>query len=128
MTTFDEIQQAAEGATKGPWAEDDGNVFSQPISNANYEARSAARRDGLPQPPRGYDGLVAKCSQELPNFDADARFITLCNPATVLAMVKALRAAEAMRSAGTYVPPEYGTGPTEEAAAFDAAMAELEKP
>jgi hypothetical protein len=88
-----EFKAKAEAATPGPWVEDDGNVFSAPISNADYEARSAARRNGNPQPPRGYDGEVAKCSQQLPNFDADATYIAAANPAVVLALVEVARAA-----------------------------------
>lgn len=51
----------------------------------------------------------------------------IANPATVLAMVEVIRAAREMRKAGTDGVWSKGKRlPTEEAAAFDAALAKLE--
>lgn len=90
------LRKLLEQATPGPWVEDDGNVFSAPISNANYELRSLARRDSKPQSPQGYDGEVAKCSQQLPNFAADAEFIAAMRNA-LPALLDLVEAAEEMR-------------------------------
>lgn len=62
-----------------PWCEDDGNLFSKPISDARMDrimARIESRttRDGE-NDGELHDGFVAKCPQDLPNFVADAYFI-----------------------------------------------------
>lgn len=126
MVALDRLEALAKVATPGPWGMDDGNVFSCPISNANYAKRSEARRKGEPQPPRDeYDGEVAKCSQELPNFDEDSTFIAACDPQTVIRLVAALRASAtylAAEETGTVLEADIAAN------ALRAALAALETP
>lgn len=78
---LNELERLEREASKAPWVEDDGNVFSQPQVDLGYAERSARRTRGLAAAPGSdsdgsWDGLVAKCEQSLPNFEADAEFIT----------------------------------------------------
>lgn len=66
-------------ATPGPWSEDDGNVFSTPLSREREDVimRIIAGEalvhpdDGLREP----IGWVASTGQDQPNFESDAAFI-----------------------------------------------------
>lgn len=94
---LDAIELRAAAATPGPWAEDDGHIFSRPLT---YERHAAIMRRmaGSPEPHPDGDrdaplGAVATCSQDFPNFEADSEFIAAARsdvPALV-AEVEALR-------------------------------------
>jgi hypothetical protein len=92
VTGLERLLELAGKASLGPWVEDDGNIFSKPQSDIEWKAR---RPDGTGSDM--WDGLVAKCEQTLPNFDADAAFIAAANPAVVKALVEALQAASVLR-------------------------------
>jgi hypothetical protein len=35
------LREVAEGATAGPWVEDDGNIFSKPLSEVRFASAAA---------------------------------------------------------------------------------------
>jgi hypothetical protein len=81
MTADDlaEIGRALAAATPGPWAEDDGNVFSRPLADERH-AIIMRRMDGedVPHPDRGRThplGWVASTEQATERSDADAHLI-----------------------------------------------------
>jgi hypothetical protein len=105
MTTkLDSIQQAAEGATPGPWEADDGLMIYADDGRGTV--------------------VVAELDGENTADEANADFIALCNPATVLAMVKAIRAGAHV---SMLLRTRQETQADEDASdAFDAALAKLE--
>lgn len=84
-------------ATPGPWVEDDGFVHSGPateavtkyidrlMSDPAYDAEQGGDQKDRPET------VVALCDQNLPNFDADARFIATFDPVVVREMVGLLK-------------------------------------
>lgn len=104
MKMLDELERLAKAATPGPWKQ---HKFIGIHSPYVYKAH-------------GSMGQIARTMRL--STDADASFIAAANPATVLALVEALQAAQAMRafckdfsSAAGYVSD------------FDAALAKLEQ-
>lgn len=95
--------ELCERASAGPWVEDDGHVHSGPLSDAaeayvmrllDDPAFAEAETDNQINRPWHE---VAHCSQEGPNFEADAQFIATARTAfpALLAEVKRLRELEA---------------------------------
>ena len=79
-------QAMCDLATEGPWVEDDGNIFSKPLSNLRHE-QIQLRLNGdknIPHPDRDRThplGFVATTTQETDNFENDAAFITVSRSA-----------------------------------------------
>jgi hypothetical protein len=73
-------QAMCDSATEGPWTEDDGNIFSKPLSRLRRE-QIQLRLNGdksIPHPDEGRTqplGFVATTTQETDNFENDAAFI-----------------------------------------------------
>lgn len=65
------IEKRARAATPGPWGDDDGHVFSEPMQAVTIEW-CATPNHGSKRPP---DASVADCSQQYKNFEADSEFI-----------------------------------------------------
>lgn len=81
MTSLDlpALEALHAKATPGPWTEDDGNLFSKPLSDFRHEqCMRIVQGEAIPHPDEGLDeplGFVAKCFQTSPNFEADAEFL-----------------------------------------------------
>jgi len=75
-----EIKELCNKATEGPWKEDDGNIFSEPLSKQRQTIimRIIKGEKDLPHPDDGLDnplGWIASTEQGQPNFENDAEFI-----------------------------------------------------
>lgn len=73
------IEERAEAATPGPWSEDDGNVFSTPLSERRHEIiMRRIHGEDIPHPDHDEPhpmGFVCTTTQETANFDNNADFI-----------------------------------------------------
>lgn len=102
MSVIKNLRKLLKRGSPLPWSEDDGNLFSQPQSDAR-EKRIMARIESRTAEPRDdddeHDGLVAKCSQDLPNFVADAYLIQ----AAINALPHLLEMAESLKRASDAV-------------------------
>lgn len=88
MRPLEDIERDAAAASEGPWSEDDGNVFSDPIVErilaplmadiAGTGRKVSADEDQRTRSAANF-GIVAKCEQgsgpEWPDCDANATFI-----------------------------------------------------
>ena len=79
MKLLDELDQACAGASPLPWVEDDGNVFSKPLSEARV-ATIMRRLEGSTEPHPDHDrdwpdGWICGTHQATPSFDEDCEFI-----------------------------------------------------
>lgn len=123
MTTLDDIQQAAEGARQGAPVHVRHRLAVADLASGH--GRKPVEIVNWIQGASVDAGMVAGrvTLNDFAQALANAEFVV---PATVLAMVKALRAAEAMRDwyRKQMVGDEEVTGP---ASRFDAAMTELEQ-
>lgn len=93
MTRLAELRELLAKATPGPWDEDDGNIFSRPLSNERHAIiMRRIQGEDIPHPdgdePMGY---VASTGQVQPNFENDAALI----PAAVNALPALLDVAAA---------------------------------
>lgn len=99
---LEKLERLAKAASPGPWSEDDGNIFSAPLSDERSRI-IRQRLDGIdvPHPDEapeldGYPlGFVAKVPRFTVNFENDTAFIAAADPKTVLrliALVRKLRA------------------------------------
>lgn len=75
-----ELERLETAATPGPWTEDDGNVFSKPLSRQREKAimRRVRGDESVPHPDDGRRaplGWVCGTRQEQDNYDADCELI-----------------------------------------------------
>lgn len=87
-----DLEAKADAATSGPWTHDDGNIFSKPLSSARHAAIADAIKNSTAFEQDDWeDGFIAKCDQDLANFEADSEFIAAANPTTIKALVAEVR-------------------------------------
>jgi hypothetical protein len=93
---LDKILALANAATKGPWGEDDGHIFSVPMNDAFF-AWCASPASGKEHRPK--DAEVALCSQSGENFEANSEFIAWAREG-VPALVAEVKRLEALSKSG----------------------------
>jgi len=95
---LDELERLAKAASPGHWIEDDGNIFSKPLSDERERRINAMILDrSLPHPDddKGLDGyplgFIAKVPQFTVNFEGDINYIAALDPLTVLELIRLAR-------------------------------------
>ena len=92
-----EWEALATAATEGPWVEDDGNVFSEPLSNERISViQRRLNGEDVAHPDTDRDnplGWICSTEQGQPNFIADGDFICVSRTAIpeLIAEVRRLR-------------------------------------
>lgn len=87
----DDLRALAKAATPGPWSEDDGNIFSVPLSKQREEViMRIVRGEDIPHPDEDRHhplGFLATTTQDTDNFPANAAFIAAASPSVIIGLL-----------------------------------------